>query len=285
MKIIQKIKNIKLALKAFRATFKYGGINTITINNINYNKILQNKRVLITGGGSGIGLAIAKKCIACGATVVITGRDEQKLRKAVLEISSDNINYIVWDISDIPHTNQKVEECCKILGGDIDILINNAGISPSEFFPHVSEAEWDRVYNINSKGTFFVTECMCNHWMNFPMLNKYRKIINICSQGGFVGATYPYRMSKWDIRGLTEGLGLKMASKGILINGIAPGVVKTDMQQFSLLQGENYYCNQNPLGRVSTPEEIAELAVFMISDACNFMVGQTILIDGGYSLK
>ena len=100
-----------------------------------------------------------------------------------------------------------------------------------------------------------------------------------------MGATYPYRMTKWDIRGLTRGLGAKMAPYGVIVNGIAPGVVKTDMQDFSLKQGDNVYCNQNILERVSLPEEIAELAAYMISDACTFMIGQTILIDGGASLN
>ena len=113
----------------------------------------------------------------------------------------------------------------------------------------------------------------------------YRHLINISSQGGFVGATYPYRMSKWDIRGLTAGLGLQMAPYGVLVNGIAPGVVKTSMQSFALEQGNNTYCKQNPLERVALPEEIAEFIVFMLGDACNFMVGQTVVLDGGYSLK
>ncbi len=285
MRIITKIKNIRLAFKAFKNTVKFGGINTVTVNSINYGEILSGKKIIITGGGSGIGLAMAKKCVECGASVVITGRDERKLQSAVEQINSEKLKFVVWDISNISILEEKLSECRILLGEDVDVLINNAGISPSEFFPNVSEKEWDRVYDVNSKGTFFVSEYMCKYWLDNPDMKKYRKIINIDSQGGFVGATYPYRMSKWDIRGLTEGLGLKMASQGILVNGIAPGVVKTDMQQFSLKQGDNCYCNQNPLGRVSLPEEVAELAVFMISDACNFMVGQTVLIDGGFSLK
>ena len=111
------------------------------------------------------------------------------------------------------------------------------------------------------------------------------KILNVSSQGGFVGATYPYRLAKWDIRGLTEGLGKSLIKKGIIVNGIAPGVVKTAMQSFSIEQGDNLYTNQNPLGRVILPEEIAELALFLISDASNAIVGQTIVCDGGYTLK
>ena len=92
-------------------------------------------------------------------------------------------------------------------------------------------------------------------------------------------------MVKWDIRGLTEGLGKTLIKKGIIVNGIAPGVVKTSMQAFSIEQGDNLYTSQNPISRVILPEEIAELALFLISDASNAIVGQTIVCDGGYTLK
>ena len=87
------------------------------------------------------------------------------------------------------------------------------------------------------------------------------------------------------MRGLTEGLGKSLISEKIIVNGIAPGIVKTSMQSFSLQQGENMYTNQNPARRVCLPEEIAELASFLISDSSNFIIGQTIVCDGGYILK
>ncbi len=92
-------------------------------------------------------------------------------------------------------------------------------------------------------------------------------------------------MVKWDIRGLTEGLGKQLIKDRIIVNGIAPGVVKTAMQSFSLHQGDNLYTNQNLIERVILPDEIAELALFLISDVSNAIVGQTIVCDGGYTLK
>lgn len=270
-------------MKLSKKIYKDGGINQVKVTSIEYGDILLDKKIVITGGGSGIGLSISKKCVACGAQVVITGRSEDKLRSAVAEINSPMVNYVVWDVNDISSYSSKFAESVVLLNGDIDILVNNAGVAASEFFPHVTEKEWDRIYNTNSKANFFMSQYMCDYWIN-RQSNYYRKILNIDSQGGFVGATYPYRMSKWDVRGLTKGLGLKMAPYNVLVNGIAPGIVKTEMQQFSLKQGNNTYCDQNPLSRISLPEEVAELAVFMISDSCNFMVGQTVLIDGGYSL-
>lgn len=285
MGIVVKLKNIKNALKTTKEVLKYGGINNININTIEYEKILLGKKILITGAGSGIGFAIAKKCVELGASVIITGRNEKKLEEALFKLNSNNATYVVWDVSDISVLEDKLNYCRRIFDGDIDILVNNAGVQPSEFFPDVTEEEWDKVYDVNSKGTFFLSEYVCKNWMKKDNVGYYRKILNIDSQGGFVGATYPYRMTKWDIRGFTKGLGIKMAPMKILVNGIAPGVVRTEMQAFSLEQGDNTFCNQNLLNRVALPEEIAELAAFMLSDACNFMVGQTVLLDGGYSLK
>ena len=115
--------------------------------------------------------------------------------------------------------------------------------------------------------------------------DSVKKILNISSQGAFVGATYPYRMTKWDIAGLTQGLGYLLAKDNIIVNGIAPGVVRTAMQETTLSQGDNIYNKSNVLKRCSFPEEIAELAIYLSSDLSNFIVGQTIVIDGGYSLK
>lgn len=272
-------------LKLIKSAFLHGGYNEIHIAQVEYSNLLTDKNILITGGSSGIGFEIAKKCLECGANIIITGRSIKKLDDAINTINNDKLNYIVWDIKDIDCITEKLAEAKNIFNGDIDCLINNAGVQPTCFFPDVDEKEWDNIYDTNSKGIYFITQSICKMWTQEKQKDKYRKIINIDSQGGFVGATYPYRMVKWDIRGFTKGLGLKMADQNILVNGIAPGVVKTQMQGFSLRQGDNTFCNQNPLYRVSLPQEVAELAAFMLSDACNFMVGQTILIDGGFSLK
>lgn len=284
MGIISKLKRLKDAIGVFKIVFRDGGIQSITINELSAGELLKDKNIVITGGGSGIGFAIAKAALKQNANVIITGRNLNKLLLAKKKLNQDHVYCLEWDIADITIAEQKILECENILQSPIDVLVNNAGIQPQKFFPDVDEKEWDDVYSTNSKGTFFICEAMCKSWMKEPV-RAYRKIINLSSQGGFVGATYPYRMSKWDIRGLTEGLGLQMADYGILVNGIAPGVVRTKMQSFSMKQGNNMYCNQNPLLRVALPEEIAELAVFMMSDSCNFMTGQTILVDGGFTLN
>lgn len=283
-KIIYFPNKLIITLKHLKKVYKYGGYTVANISYINYGEILKDKKVLITGGGNGIGLSIAKKCIELGAKVVITGRNDKKLSSVIEELGNNSLKKLVWDVSDLSQLQKGVEDAKLLLGGDIDILVNNAGVLSGDSFPNITEEIWDTIYKINSKGLFFLTQYLSKQWMNTKR-NNLKKIINISSQGGFVGATYPYRMTKWDVAGLTQGLGIKLAPEGIIVNGIAPGIIATDMQKGFLKQGDNIHCTLNPLGRFAFPEEIAELAVFLMSDAGNFIVGQTIVSDGGYSIK
>ena len=280
MNAISKIKRLARATKAFRETYHFGGYKEIIRNSLPANR-LQNKKILVTGGTSGIGLAIAEKFVNEGARVLVTGRNINKLE--ICKQNNPNLEVLNWDLNDYSTYEEKINECNNLLGG-IDILINNAGIQPSEFFPNVSEEEWDRIYAINSKALFLLSQAMCKRWIHENIKTGYKKIINISSQGGFIGATYPYRMSKWDIRGLTQGLGKTMVKHRVLVNGIAPGVIRTAMQEFAIEQKDNCYCNQNKVERFALPEEIAELATYLASDSCTFIVGQTILCDGGASI-
>lgn len=284
MGIVYRIRKLFSAAYVAKQYYKNGGISKVIVTTPLYDNILEGKSVLITGGSSGIGFAIAKKCVECGAKVVITGRDEVRLKEAAGRIGLDRCYYQVWDIADTSSIQEELNKCKEHTEADIDILVNNAGVAPSKFFGNTDEAEWNRIYNINLKGNFFLTQEIVRQWRLKPF-SGYKKIINISSQGGFVGATYPYRMVKWDVRGLTEGLGKMLVKDNIIVNGIAPGIVKTAMQEFAMHQGDNLYTNQNPIGRVCLPEEIAELALFLISDTSNFIVGQTIVCDGGYTLK
>ena len=280
MNILRKLHRF---LHSVKTVYKNGGIVHANISFCTQPELLVGKRILITGGSSGIGYYIAKKALECGANVLITGRNKQKLQEAIHNLSSKNCQCLVWDHSDTSILSDKLKEAITLLG-DIDVVVNNAGIAPTKFFGQVDEYEWNRIYDTNLKGPYFLTQKIVDKWRK-KSFSGYKKVLNISSQGGFVGATYPYRMTKWDIRGLTEGLGRELIKDNIIVNGIAPGIVKTAMQEFSLRQGDNLFTDQNPIKRVCLPEEIAELAIFMISDTSNFLVGQTIVCDGGYILK
>jgi len=285
MKLFLKfLGRLPLIIRSLKEVCKHGGYASVNVGVIEYGELLKGKKILITGGSSGIGLCIAKKCIQLGAIVIITGRNIEKLSEAEVLIGSSRLYSLEWDITNIELIEEKLQEALGLVGGDLDVLINNAGILSQKMFPNVSEADWDAVYAVNSKGLFFLTQALSENWMKQPSAQN-RKIINLSSQGGYVGATYPYRMTKWDIAGLTQGLGLKLAPYGILVNGVAPGIIATDMQKNYISQGDNKFCEFNPLGRFALPEEIAELMVFLLSDAANFFVGQTFVCDGGYTLK
>ena len=274
------------ATKAFKETFKYGGIKKCNVLYLSDGTLLEGKTVLITGGGSGIGKTIAIAALGQKANVIITGRNETKLKQTCEELNNKgDITYIVWDITKIKEIPVQISKLDDKYKKGIDILVNNAGIQPKEFFPNVSEDEWNRIYEVNSKGTFFMCQEFSKYWESKHVTGKQHKIINISSQGGFVAATYPYRMSKWDIVGLPRGLGLSLIDKNIIVNSIAPGVVRTEMQEHYFRQGDNVYSDENPIKRFAYPEEIAQLAIFMMSDLSNFIVGQTIVCDGGYTLK
>ncbi|HIO00478.1 MAG TPA: SDR family oxidoreductase [Alphaproteobacteria bacterium] len=264
--------------------YRRGGYATFNISYISNGSLLRGKRVLVTGGSSGIGFCIAQKCIQQGAKVVITGRDASKLEAAAQRINHPFCKTLVWDVGRTADIEKGVKESVSLLGGRVDILVNNAGIVNGVDFPDVPEEMWDQIYAVNSKGVFFVTQAICKLWLREGSAET-RKVLNISSQGGFVGATYPYRMTKWDIVGLTQGLGVKLAPHGIIVNGIAPGIVATAMQPSILTEQANIFHHLNPLQRYALPQEIAELALFLLTDLSNFIVGQTIVCDGGFSLK
>lgn len=279
-------KLVKLVIRLYeiaknrKEIWRSGGITHVHISQINYGEILKGKHVLITGGSSGIGLAIAKKCLNEGAEVVITGRSLNKLEAVKRELNNQLLHILQWDISDVAVVEDRLKDALALLNGSLDILVNNAGVLIFEKeFPNITEQTWDITYATNSKGLFFLTQSVSKLWRaNFAK----GKIINISSTGGFLAANHPYRMTKWDVVGFTRSLGISLSPYGIIVNGIAPGRTATDMLNANF---ENIYDSKQPVRRFGLPEEMAELAVFLMSDAANYIVGQTIICDGGYTLR
>lgn len=264
------------ALNQFRLK---GGIVRATITTVEAKDLLLGKRILITGGSSGIGFAIARKFVCCGATVVITGRDENALREAVAQIGSDSLHFLRWDVADISVIDENLTRARDLLGGDLDILVNNAGVLLQDPFLQVSEVKWDTTHAVNSKGLFFLTQSVCRDWSTRE--RRIRKVLMVSSTSGFLPGAYPYRMSKWDLVGMTQGLALKLADRGIIVNGIAPG--RTAGRMLGIGEG-NIADPEIPLGRAALPEELSELAAFLAGDGSNYITGQTIICDGGMTL-
>ena len=271
--ILRLIKNLLKCMKTGSAPVQ------VSINQIQYDKIYENKSILITGGTSGIGLAIAKKFLSLGAKVTITGRNIDRLNSIKEEINDSNLFVVEWDISIQDIISEKVNETIKKMG-KIDILFNNSGIySPKSFFD-TDEKLFDNIMDTNLKGLYFTSKKIAEH---FIKNNIKGKIINISSITSITGASMPYGISKWGVRGLTQGLARDLIKYGIIVNAIAPGVVATAINP-QLSASDNMYRAGALSKRGSTPEEIAEIAVFLSSEAATNIIGQTIVCDGGETL-
>lgn len=257
---------------------RQGGVVYVNIAQVNHNEILKDKKVLITGGSSGIGYAIAKKFVSEGAKVVITGRDIDKLRVAADSMNSNKVFCLEWDVSDVSIVKQKVAQTQELLGG-IDIVVNNAGVYVGSDFLNIDEKSWNYVLNTNIKGLFFICQAVSKYYIK-TNANKISKIINIASITGLVGDCGPYGISKWGVVGLTKGLARDLTSKNIIVNAIAPGVTPSNINK-EINVSDNAFLNSSKNQRVALPEEIAELALFLASDASNNIVGQIIPCDGG----
>ncbi|MBE6004381.1 MAG: SDR family oxidoreductase [Lachnospiraceae bacterium] len=245
---------------------------------INAKHILEGKIALITGGNSGIGFAMAQKFLDEGARVIIAGTNEKKLKSSYEQLGdSDKVRTIVIDVSDVTHISEKVESALNMFPERrIDILVNSAGVPDEKDFFHTTEKDYDRVMDINMKGTFFMSQAVAAQ-----MIEKKIKghILNLASASSKRPAWTPYQISKWGVRGFTLGLADTLIPYGIVVNAIAPGPTGTPF--FGMKNGENNYMENQPSHRYAYPSEIAELAAFMVSDHGNLIVGDTYFISGG----
>lgn len=243
---------------------------------VNTNQLLADKVALITGGSGGIGFAMAKSFVNSGCKVVIAGTHETKLKSCCGELG-ENAKYIVLNVLDVPSMSDAIYNAASLFEENrIDILVNSAGvISHADFF-NMTESEYDTVMDTNLKGTFFMCQAM-SAYMKEKKIKGH--ILNVSSSSALRPANSPYRVSKWAIRGLTLGLSELLLPHGIIVNAIAPGPVATTMMGFE--KGDTLYKEGQPSGRYAMPEEIANLAVFMVSDMGNLIVGDTFYITGG----
>ena len=261
---------------------KHGGVVHTSISQIQYGNLFEGKKVLIKGGGSGFGYAIAKKFLSEGAEVLITGRNEDKLKSAVNSLGSNRVHYLIWDLQNIAICSSKFNSALELIGGDFDMFINNAGVWKSFKPLEISEEEWDTIVDTNLKGLYFMMQQEASYLLS---RNNGGKIINITSVEGIRTDFNPYSASKWGANDLTRGLAKQLASKGVIINAIAPGVALTNInQELKNMAKDNDYFPTHRTGRFTNVEEVAELAAFLSSDAANNIVGQIIAVDGGWTL-
>lgn len=245
--------------------------------------IFNGKRVLVTGGGTGIGFAIASMFLELGAKVIIASRKEEKLRAAIELLSrKGDCRYLVLDIREPEKIEQVADDILKHEAG-LDILINNAGGQFPSLAEGISYKGWNAVINNNLNGTWFMTQIMANR---FFIPQKQGSIINIIANifRGFPGLAHT-GAARAGVENITMTLAVEWARHNIRINAVAPGVIKSSgLENYpeDLMAGMEKNIPQKRLGSV---DEVASLVLYLSTSSASFITGETIYIDGGQRLS
>lgn len=237
---------------------------------------------LITGGSRGIGKKVAEKFAQKGYNLVINYvSDNTNIKELVQELKQEDnqeIMFIKADVTDFISCEQLVKQAIEKFG-KIDVLVNNAGITKDNLLARMKEEEFDKVIEVNLKGTFNMTKNV----VPFMMKKRYGKIVNISSVVGVSGnaGQCNYAASKAGIIGFTKSLAKELASRNILANCIAPGFITTDMT--AVLSGEvkEKIAEQIPLKKMGTAEEVANAVYFLANEENTYITGQVLNVDGG----
>lgn len=241
--------------------------------------MLKDKTILITGSSSGIGAATARLAKEYGAKVILHGKEESETLKSLAK--ELNCEYIFCDVSDKSTVESAVANVLSKVN-KIDILINSAGIAPSQEFLESTDEHWMEVFKVNVLGTTHFCQAVIPQMQN----NKYGRIVNISSIKGYPVTSAPtaYSASKAAIVNITASLAKKFAPD-IFVNAVAPGYTDTPMSLTRTSSKAMEKAKNALMGRVAEPKEIAEAILFLASDRASFITGQTLLVDGGYSIS
>lgn len=255
------------------------------INNVVYNgDLLKGRMALITGGTSGIGLAIATTFLLNGCDVIITGRNQKKIDDAIRALKSKvkdknrKIIGVQFDIADSQTIQKNFDDITNKYGERLDILVNNAGVIKGSNIGETEVDEYELCLKTNLEGTYFLSQAFFNY---VKSMKRKGNILNVCSSSSMRPAVKPYTLTKWGLRGLTIGMAKKFIKFGVVVNGIAPGPTYTPMLVGKAIAEKNLTLKSNPAGRYTTPEEIANGALFLVSDMGKMVVGDIMYMTGG----
>ena len=255
---------------------------TVKIGALTSGKTLEGKTIIVTGGGHGIGYAMAKKFASEGAKVLVSGRNESKLKEACVTIP--NSEYLVYDISDVEKAASFLESCKEKLE-TVDCLVNNAGISLHEgSYENVTVEGFDKQFNINYRGTYFLSKAFLEMKMKENAV-KGAQLLVISSETADMCYDIPYGMTKAGLNSMVRAFSRRVYQKGIRVNAIAPGLTLSEMTQDYGKTADGDLSMNNAAGRVFLPEEVAEVACFLLSDASKCISGEIIHTNAGHHLK
>jgi len=242
--------------------------------------ILKDKVSIITGGARGIGKAIALKLAEEGSNIVICDINPEELEKAKKEIESKGRTVLAErvDVTNLADVQKFVQKALDKFN-KINILINNAGITRDGLLVRMNDADWDAVLNVNLKGTFNCTKVVAKAMMK----QRQGKIVNIASIIGIVGnaGQANYAASKGGIIAFTKSAAKELASRNINVNAIAPGFIETHMTAKLSQDVKDKIMKNIPLGKWGSADDVANTALFLVSDASAYITGQVVQVDGG----
>lgn len=248
------------------------------------NDLLKDRAAFITGATSGIGYSIAKAYLKSGATVVITGSDSDEINTSCDKLkmfSKDGRNGVfgvVMDNTDVSSFSNIFDTVLQMIGCKIDILVNNTEMFGGDI-SSTTESEYDTILDNNMKGMFFLSQLVGRYMKSNGI---HGNILNIASSSSLRPATSAYMLTRWGIRGFTLGLAKALAPYDITVNGIASGPTATPMSGDGT--GLDITFSRNPLGRFALPDEVANMAVFLVSGMGHSIVGDIVYMTGGSGL-
>ena len=238
---------------------------------------LEGKNIIITGASGGIGNSIVKRLNESGASILATGTKADKLED--LKSKFNNINILKFDISQTDKIEEFIEKGTTLLGGNLDCIINNAGITQDNLAIRMSLEDWKKVIDINLTSTFLLSKFAIKKMLK----NKSGKIINITSVVGHTGnlGQSNYTASKAGIIAMSKSLALEYAKKNININCISPGFIKTAMTDKIDEKYKQTIISKIPSSRLGEPDDIANAVLFLASNQSNYINGETLHVNGG----